>query len=103
MKRIHIVQQGETILESEIGNHNTSDDAWIVIYDRVFNVTNFTQHPGSHQILLNHAGSDETDAFERAAHPKQAFTWMKDFYVGKLAKNETNPYVCNQSHTKFNL
>ena len=44
-------------------------------------------------MLLKNAGGDETENFERAAHPKQAYKWMKDFYVGKLAK-KPNAYVC---------
>lgn len=60
----------------------------------MFDVTNFRDHPGTHQKLLQNAGKDETDAFERAAHPKQALNWTKDFYVGRLQKQESNPKVC---------
>ncbi|KAI5462796.1 FMN-dependent dehydrogenase-domain-containing protein [Mariannaea sp. PMI_226] len=51
---------------SELQNHKSEDDCWIAIHD---NVTSFlSNHPGGKAIILRHAGTDATNAFEDV-HP----------------------------------
>lgn len=42
---------------SEILQHNTKDSIWLLIHNKVYDVTNF-KHPGGKQILLQNAGQD---------------------------------------------
>jgi len=54
----------------EVKQHNTKDDAWIVIDNSVYDVTKFAKfHPGG-SVILSRAGNDATDAFH-AFHSKQ--------------------------------
>ena len=40
---------------NEIFEHNTKDSLWLLIDNKVYDVTNF-KHPGGKQILLQNAG-----------------------------------------------
>ena len=43
----------------EVREHSTKDDAWIVIDDTIYDVSNFwKKHPGGQQVMLNFAGRD---------------------------------------------
>lgn len=53
-----------TISRAEVAKHNRPDDAWIIIDDKVYDVTRFAgMHPGGEQILLDTAGTDQTKDF----------------------------------------
>ncbi|CEN62968.1 Putative FMN-dependent dehydrogenase [Aspergillus calidoustus] len=54
---------------SEIQAHRREGDCWIAIHGAVYDITTFLPaHPGGKAILLKHAGSDATAAFD-AVHP----------------------------------
>ncbi|KAK7431312.1 hypothetical protein QQZ08_002083 [Neonectria magnoliae] len=58
-------------LLSELQNHRTKDDCWIAIHAKVYDVTNFIgNHPGGKAVILQHAGTDATNAFEEV-HPAE--------------------------------
>ncbi|OHE93328.1 FMN-dependent dehydrogenase [Colletotrichum orchidophilum] len=53
----------------EVRQHQTSDDCWMVIHGKVYDITSFLpSHPGGKAILLKNAGKDATAAFD-AVHP----------------------------------
>lgn len=79
----------------DVNRHNLPDDAWIIIKDKVYDITDFTEHPGSHEILLRNAGTDRTEQFEAVSHPQSALEQMKQFFVGNLG--ETAADVSRQS------
>jgi cytochrome b5 len=57
----------------EIAKHNTEADMWIVVNDKVFDVTNYQlEHPGGPLVLLGRAGKNASLAFEQASHSKNA-------------------------------
>ena len=47
---------------SEISSHATPESLWLLIDDRVYDVTDF-RHPGGKKILQMNAGKDATKAF----------------------------------------
>ena len=69
-----------------MNKHKFPDDAWIIVEKKVYDITNFTTHPGSHEILLRNAGSDRTEKFRAVSHPQTAFEQMKEFYVGDVGE-----------------
>ena len=56
---------------SDIENHNTKDDAWIVISGEVFDVTNFIKEHTGGCMPLYAAGKDVTHLF-RTIHSTKA-------------------------------
>ncbi len=42
----------------EIRRHSTKQDRWIVIDNRVYDVTKWLKHPGGQMVLNHHAGQD---------------------------------------------
>lgn len=66
---------------NEIFEHNTKESLWLLIENKVYDVTNF-KHPGGKQILLQNAGQDATTQFEDISHSEKADEFMKDLYIG---------------------
>ncbi|THH20847.1 hypothetical protein EW146_g603 [Bondarzewia mesenterica] len=53
----------------EVARHNTPSSCWVVINNKVYDVTNFLpEHPGGQQVILRHAGCDATNAYD-PIHP----------------------------------
>merc|ERR1712007_19985 len=73
----------------EVKNHFTLEDAWTIIYDRVYNVTSFlAEHPGGIYVMEDHLGFDATVAFRSTGHSTEAFTMLNKYLIGILPKNE---------------
>ena len=66
---------------NEIFEHNTKESLWLLIENKVYDVTNF-KHPGGKQLLLQNAGQDATTHFEDISHSEKADEFMKDLYIG---------------------
>jgi len=66
----------------EVKKHITPDDAWIVHSNKVYDVSNWHEHPGG-GVIFTHAGDDMTDIFA-AFHAPGSMSLMKKFYVGDL-------------------
>ena len=70
----------------EVAKHNTEADLWVVLHDKVYDVTNYQlEHPGGPIVLLNKAGKHATYAFEQASHSKNAIENVLPRYLkGKV-------------------
>jgi len=67
--RLTLVAVAPQYTMEEIGRHNKPDDLWLVVDNRVYDVSKWAKHhPGGHLCMENVAGADATDAFENY-HP----------------------------------
>ncbi|ESQ29420.1 hypothetical protein EUTSA_v10023761mg [Eutrema salsugineum] len=78
------VQKPKCYSKSEVALHNKRDDCWIIIKDKVYDVTSYVEeHPGG-DAILDHAGDDSTDGFFGPQHATRVFDMIEDFYIGEL-------------------
>ncbi|XP_061884214.1 cytochrome b5 [Entelurus aequoreus] len=69
----------------DIRIHNMSHDTWLIIHDKVYDITSFLEeHPGGEEVLLEQAGSDATESFEDVGHSTDAREMLQQFYIGEL-------------------
>ena len=66
----------------ELAKHRTPEDAWMCAKGKVYDVSNWNEHPGG-SVIFTHAGDDFTDVFN-AFHPATAMKDMEKFYIGEL-------------------
>lgn len=72
--------------KAEVALHNKRTDCWIIIKDKVFDVTSYVEeHPGGDAILA-HAGDDSTEGFYGPQHATRVFEMIDDFCIGELEK-----------------
>ncbi|XP_037086091.1 cytochrome b5-like [Pollicipes pollicipes] len=73
----------------QVSEHCWVDDCWVVLYDRVYDVTRFLDvHPAGADILLESAGRDATSAFRGVGHSQQAVDALLQYQVGVLVDAE---------------
>merc|ERR1711872_983860 len=64
----------------EVADHCMPCDAWMVVYDRVYYVTDYLmQHPGGEDVMLEYIGHDATNAFRSVGHSRAAFCALKKY------------------------
>jgi len=68
----------------EVKKHITPEDSWIVFENKVYDVSNWYDHPGG-AVIFTHSGDDMTDIFH-AFHAAGSERMMKRFYIGDLIK-----------------
>lgn len=74
----------------EIASHNSHDDCWLAINEKIYNVTSFVgSHPGG-EAILEGCGKDATEFFETrpmgsgTPHSEKARENLENFYIGDL-------------------
>ncbi|KAL0119787.1 hypothetical protein PUN28_007910 [Cardiocondyla obscurior] len=78
-----------TINLAEVAWHDTPDDCWLVIYDYVYDCTEFLKgHPGGQDVLLEYAGRDATLAFIGTGHSAVARATLERYKIGELPPKE---------------
>ncbi|XP_074269145.1 cytochrome B5-like protein [Silene latifolia] len=69
---------------TEVSSHNKRTDCWVIIKDKVYDVTSYVEeHPGGDAILTN-AGGDSTEGFYGPQHGTRVFDIIDDFCIGEL-------------------
>jgi len=73
------------ITMAECKKHNTEEDCWLVMFDKVYDVTAFLdEHPGGSEIMVDVTGRDATDDFEDVVHSSTARKQLEGMYIGDL-------------------
>jgi len=81
-----------TYTSAEVSVHKTSANCWIIISDKIYNVTSFlSQHPGGVSTITPYCGADSTVAFQTHGrnggtnHTAYAYSLLPTYYVGTLS------------------
>ncbi|XP_051538652.1 cytochrome b5-like [Myxocyprinus asiaticus] len=70
---------------SEVEERNSFKSTWIIIHNKVFDVTKFLEeHPGGEEVLREQAGGDATDSFEDVGHSTDAREMSNSMLIGEL-------------------
>ncbi|XP_037671656.1 cytochrome b5 type B isoform X2 [Choloepus didactylus] len=69
----------------EVAKRNSSEEIWLVIHGRVYDVSSFlNEHPGGEEVLLEQAGLDASESFEDVGHSSDAREMLKEYYIGDV-------------------
>ncbi|KAG5505927.1 hypothetical protein JIQ42_06721 [Leishmania sp. Namibia] len=86
------MSQGELQVYSwaEIAKHTEDDDCWVVMYDKVLDVSKWLhEHPGGFDPIKDMAGMDITNSFESIGHTSTALVKSKSFIIGRVDPEES--------------
>ncbi|XP_038662324.1 cytochrome b5 [Scyliorhinus canicula] len=73
------------ITMEEVNTHSSCKSTWLVLHDKVYDVTKFLEeHPGGEEVLFEQAGGDATESFEDVGHSSDARDMLKQYFIGEL-------------------
>merc|ERR1711957_885327 len=71
--------------KEDVAKHTTKNDCWVILNDRVLNVTNFlSEHPGGELAILTFAGKDATEEFDMIHPPDVVGKYAPDAIIGVI-------------------
>ena len=69
----------------EVSKHDQKHDCWIVIREKVYDITEFLrEHPGGSSILVTVSGQDATEYFEELHRAGILDEVAKDYEIGYI-------------------
>ena len=76
----------KTYTLEDVEKHNKKTDAWLIIKNKVYNVTKWIpNHPGG-DIIMTGVGREATDLFVNRGHSDNAKAILQKYYIGDLKK-----------------
>ncbi|KAG0573811.1 hypothetical protein KC19_VG211200 [Ceratodon purpureus] len=71
----------------DVASHDMPQDCWIIIKEKVYDVSTFAeQHPGG-TVINTYFGRDATDVFS-TFHASTSWKILQNFYIGNLVREE---------------
>lgn len=87
------ILQTKTLRIEDVKPHSSAEDLWMIIYNKVYDITEFSlKHPGGIEVLIDCGGVDATEAFEDVAHSDDALDMLEPYFIGDLDPSEHKPY-----------
>merc|ERR1719330_1207235 len=78
---------GGGLTPEEVAKHTTKSDCWVILHDKVLNVTSFlSQHPGGELAILTFAGKDATAEFDMIHPPDVIEKYAPDAIIGVVGE-----------------
>jgi cytochrome b involved in lipid metabolism len=99
-------QASVSLTLQEISQHNLAADCWMIINNKVYNLTNYLNaHPGGVNAILPYCGQDGTNAFatknQGVPHSSAADNLLSSFYLGDVGQAIGSQQIQNvQSQTQ---
>jgi cytochrome b involved in lipid metabolism len=92
-----------------IATHNTPDDCWVIINNKVYSLSNYLNlHPGNVNTITPYCGKDGTTAFDTKdksrpqSHSQYADSLLADYLIGGLNATVTNQVIKNTTNAATN-
>uniref|UniRef100_A0A7E4ZW66 Cytochrome b5 n=1 Tax=Panagrellus redivivus TaxID=6233 RepID=A0A7E4ZW66_PANRE len=74
---------------AEVQQHNTPESLWMIINDKVYDLTKFAmEHPGGEEVLFEQGGQDATEPFNDVGHSSDAREMAEEYVIGRIADDE---------------
>ncbi|XP_037671655.1 cytochrome b5 type B [Choloepus didactylus] len=87
----------------EVAKRNSSEEIWLVIHGRVYDVSSFlNEHPGGEEVLLEQAGLDASESFEDVGHSSDAREMLKEYYIGDVHPSDIKTESGSKDPSKNN-
>merc|ERR1719182_908221 len=78
---------GPSISKEEVAKHNNKQICWVILHDRVLDVTKFLgDHPGGELAILTFAGKDATEEVNMIHPPDVVGKYAPDATIGALGE-----------------
>lgn len=79
-------QNLSTYTLGDVAKHNTPNNCWLIISNKVYNATNFLDvHPGGSQAIIPYCGMDATVAFNSVSkHDSRAQVALSTIIIGSI-------------------
>ena len=75
---------GSGVSVSDVGKHGEAIDCWMILNDKVYDVTDYiSSHPGG-EGMTEFCGKDATDAFEGKPHSPGATKTLGKYYIREV-------------------
>eukprot|EP01095_Lingulamoeba_sp_RSL-Kostka_P016785 TRINITY_DN834_c2_g2_i1.p1 TRINITY_DN834_c2_g2~~TRINITY_DN834_c2_g2_i1.p1 ORF type:complete len:502 (-),score=176.07 TRINITY_DN834_c2_g2_i1:135-1640(-) len=75
----------------EIAKHNKENDCWVVIGNKVYDVSNFMKdHPGGKRILIKVGGTDSTSQFKTYHNESVLLKYGPELCIGTVKSSDNN-------------
>ncbi|EPS34000.1 putative cytochrome b5 [Penicillium oxalicum] len=85
---------------TEVAAHNTKKDLYMIIHEKVYDVTSFVdEHPGGEEVLLDVGGQDGSEAFEDVGHSDEAREILEGLLIGNVKRMPGDPAPKAQAST----
>ena len=79
-----VQETAKTYTLEEVAKHTTPDDCWLILDDKVYDVSGYgDSHPGG-EVVYDGCGIDATEMFNEVPHSQGARTFAINFYIGDL-------------------
>ncbi len=89
-ERNNTPQEIQTKLDAtEISRHDSAGDCWMIIDNKVYNITNYLGiHPGRAGTIIPYCGKEATNVFVTkdtgSSHSANAYSMLTSYYIGDL-------------------
>ena len=87
---LETIPSGVILSSSEVLKHNTNTDCWIIVNNKVYNISNYaSSHSGGVRNVTNYCGKEGTVAFDTKGgrgkpHSNSANNMLDKYYIGDL-------------------
>lgn len=83
--------------KEEIVEHKNKNSCWIILHDKVYDVSKFLdEHPGGEEVLLEQGGTDATENFEDVGHSTDARDLLPEYFIGEIHPDDRSTRKVNE-------